>query len=43
MGASGYEVIKVVAERALVEACRVAMRGEPFHIRGRRPRRFATT
>ena len=28
-GASGY-VLKTVADRDLVEACRAAMRGEPF-------------
>lgn len=28
-GASGY-VVKMVADRDLVEACRAAMRGEPF-------------
>ena len=28
-GASGY-VLKTVADRELVEACRAAMRGEPF-------------
>jgi DNA-binding NarL/FixJ family response regulator len=28
-GASGY-VVKTVADRELVEACRAAMRGEPF-------------
>jgi DNA-binding NarL/FixJ family response regulator len=29
VGASGY-VLKTVADRDLVEACRAAMRGEPF-------------
>jgi DNA-binding NarL/FixJ family response regulator len=33
-GASGY-VLKTVADRELVEACRAAMRGEPFFYRER--------
>ena len=36
-GASGY-VLKTVADRDLVEACRAAMRGEPFLYPPDRPR-----
>jgi DNA-binding NarL/FixJ family response regulator len=36
-GACGY-VLKSVADRDLLEACRAAMRGEPFPTRARSPR-----
>ena len=41
-GRSGY-VLKSVADRDLVEACRAAMRGEPFLYPGAVPRSSATT
>ena len=40
VGASGY-VLKSAVDRDLVEACRAAMRGEPFLYPGASPRPLA--